>query len=474
MGGAVTEQPWGPDYKMTALSYVVSLMPPTILRELELERHGYRIHPQGPYFAPHPDGRALRLPDDRCRADARRSPVLAPGRGRVRRLGALARRPRRRAGAAPHRDPTAPRLASPARPPRSGPARVGRAPVGRARRRGHHAAVHDEHRGSARGPLRVRGHARRAVGQRRDRHLGRPPVRRDRVRDGAPQDRRRRRRQARRLGIPRGRHGRGHPRAALRPPSRSARTCGPMSTSNASSSATAGRTASCSSTGEEIHADVVIAATHPQITFLHQLDAADLPDDFVDDLAPVEDPQRHGEGQPRARPAARVPRRPGFDPEVHGGTIVLAPSLDHVEHAFQDAVAGRPRPTPFADICIPSVFDRTLAPEGTARDVDVHAVGARRVGDRTAPRRARALRRPGHRGCRGGRPRVHRLDPAPPGHRPVRDGAHLRADRRQHLPRRALARPAVPHAPGAGLRRLPHADRGASTRRRARPTAAAA
>ena len=56
--------------------------------------------------------------------------------------------------------------------------------------------------------------------------------------------------------------------------------------------------------------------------------------------------------------------QPTFDPDVHGGTIVLAPSLDHVEQAFQDAVAGRPAALPFADICIPSVFDRTLAPEG--------------------------------------------------------------------------------------------------------------
>jgi phytoene dehydrogenase-like protein len=55
---------------------------------------------------------------------------------------------------------------------------------------------------------------------------------------------------------------------------------------------------------------------------------------------------------------------PAFDPDVHGGTIVLARSLDEVEAAFQDAVAGRPATRPFADICIPSVFDPTLAPEG--------------------------------------------------------------------------------------------------------------
>jgi phytoene dehydrogenase-like protein len=66
-GAAITETPFGPDYKVTALSYVVSLMPPTVLRELELERHGYRIFPQHPYFAPQPDGRYLMMCDDPAR-----------------------------------------------------------------------------------------------------------------------------------------------------------------------------------------------------------------------------------------------------------------------------------------------------------------------------------------------------------------------------------------------------------------------
>ena len=33
---------------------------------------------------------------------------------------------------------------------------------------------------------------------------------------------------------------------------------------------------------------------------------------------------------------------PAFDPQVHGGTIVLAESLDDVENAYQQAVAGTP------------------------------------------------------------------------------------------------------------------------------------
>ena len=69
-GAAVTEQPWGPDYKVTMLSYVVSLLPPTILRDLQLERHGYRVYPQGPYFVPYPDGRSLQLPADPARRRA--------------------------------------------------------------------------------------------------------------------------------------------------------------------------------------------------------------------------------------------------------------------------------------------------------------------------------------------------------------------------------------------------------------------
>ena len=43
---------------------------------------------------------------------------------------------------------------------------------------------------------------------------------------------------------------------------------------------------------------------------------------------------------------------------------MLAESLDDIEFAFQDAVAGRPSAVPFADICIPSVFDDSLAPAG--------------------------------------------------------------------------------------------------------------
>jgi phytoene dehydrogenase-like protein len=116
--------------------------------------------------------------------------------------------------------------------------------------------------------------------------------------------------------------------------------------------------------GEELRADVVVAATHPQITFLEHIDPALLPSDFIGRI----ERWRSRSGTVKVNVAVdRLPEftaKPGYDPEVHGGTIVLAESLDDIEGAFQDAVAGRAADLPFADICIPSVFDPTLAPEG--------------------------------------------------------------------------------------------------------------
>ena len=63
-GAAVSEHPFGPEYTVTSLSYVVSLLPPDLVRDLQLDRHGYHVFPQGPYFAPRADGRYLRLPND--------------------------------------------------------------------------------------------------------------------------------------------------------------------------------------------------------------------------------------------------------------------------------------------------------------------------------------------------------------------------------------------------------------------------
>jgi len=116
--------------------------------------------------------------------------------------------------------------------------------------------------------------------------------------------------------------------------------------------------------GEEIAADTIVTTTHPKIAFLQHVDRKELPEDFVTAI----ERWKTRSGTVKVNVAIdRLPEfscKPGYDPTVHGGTIVLAQSVDDIEGAFQDAVAGRAAAKPFADICIPSVFDPTLAPPG--------------------------------------------------------------------------------------------------------------
>ena len=362
-GAAITEQPWGPDYRMTALSYVVSLMPPTIVRELRLDQHGYRIFPQGPYFAPRADGRALRLPDDpaaRHAEIARFSTADADAYERWEEwLGGLA-------------DVLGPLLT--ATPPAIGSHRpsdlLDQAALawrlrGLDQRRVADATrlfassiadlVEDRFESDAlRGVLSVSGVIGTWAGPR---SAGTAYVMAHHkigdVGDG----------KVGAWGFPEGGMG-----AVTRALADAATSFGAVIRTDAEVQRIQVRNGRATGVvladGEEVPADVVVAATHPQITFLRHLDAADLPEDFLDDL-------RHWKtrsGTVKVNVAVdRLPEfraHPGFDPDVHGGTIVLAPSLDHVEDAFQDAVAGRAARAPFADVSIPSVFDRSLAPEG--------------------------------------------------------------------------------------------------------------
>ena len=362
-GAAITEQPWGPDFKMTALSYVVSLMPPTIQRELQLERHGYRILPQGPYFAPHPDGRALRLPDNPRARHAAISMFSARDADAYERwetwLGGLA-------------DVLAPLLTE--TPPKLGSHHaadvLAQGRFGWTARHWNQRAVADITRlftmsiadlveeefesDAMRGVLSVSGVIGTWAGPR---SAGTAYVMAHHkigdVGDG----------QLGAWGFPEG--GMGALTQALRDAAESFGATVRTDTSVAKILVHNGSVIGVATeSGEEILATTVVAATHPQITFLQHLDAAELPDDFLADIRRW----KTRSGTVKINLALdRLPEfraAPGFNPAVHGGTIVLAPSLDHVEHAFQDAVSGHAATAPFADICIPSVFDRTLAPEG--------------------------------------------------------------------------------------------------------------
>jgi phytoene dehydrogenase-like protein len=362
-GAAVTETPWGPEFKMTALSYVVSLLPRTILEELELARFGYKIYPQFPYFAPRRDGRYLMMCDDPARRHAEIS------RFSPRDADELVSWDAWLGGLGARLGPMLTQI-----PPRLGSKRPGDllAALGVAWRfrgldprgvgdltRLMTMSVADllEERfesDAVRGVLSVSGVIGTWAGPRSP---GTAYVmahhKMGDVGDG----------QLGAWGFPEG--GMGGVTQALRA---AAEWLGATIRTEAEvvkiKVASGRATGVVLAGGDELDGDAVIATTHPQLTFLHHLDRAELPADFVTAI----ERWKSRSGTVKVNLALdRLPEfacKPGFDPEVHGGTIVLADSLDDLERGFQDAVAGAPARAPFADICIPSVFDPTLAPPG--------------------------------------------------------------------------------------------------------------
>jgi phytoene dehydrogenase-like protein len=66
-GCAVTEEIW-PGYKVSTAAYLTSLLQERIVRELELERHGYRVDAKDPaFFSAFPDGRHFFMWQDRAK-----------------------------------------------------------------------------------------------------------------------------------------------------------------------------------------------------------------------------------------------------------------------------------------------------------------------------------------------------------------------------------------------------------------------
>src|SRR6202166_727481 len=66
-GCAVTEEIW-PGYRVSTASYLSSLMQEKVVRELELEKFGYRVDAKDPaFFSPFPDGTHLFMWQDRAK-----------------------------------------------------------------------------------------------------------------------------------------------------------------------------------------------------------------------------------------------------------------------------------------------------------------------------------------------------------------------------------------------------------------------
>jgi phytoene dehydrogenase-like protein len=367
-GAATTEAPWpdAPEYKVTRLSYVMSLMPPTIISELDLARHGYKIYPMGPYYQAFPEGGSIKLYAD----DAKRNHEEV-SKWSKKDADAMPRWDAWLAGLA---DVLGPLLLTV--PPAIGSRRP-RDLAGTLRLAWRHrgldvrtiadvtrlmtmsiADLLDDWFDSpqVKGALAVNGvigtwagpyspgtayvMAHHSIGDVGDGHLGN-------------------------WGFQEG--GMGGVSAAIEAAARAhgaqIRTGARVARLIIEGDRAAGVVLD---NGEELRAQVIVSTLHPRTAFLEQVGAEYLPDAFVSDI----EHWKTRSGVVKINLA--LAELPDFtaDPgsqlqEHHTGSVEMAPSMEYMERAFQDARDGRPAQFPFSDGVIPTTFDTKLCPEGS-------------------------------------------------------------------------------------------------------------
>jgi phytoene dehydrogenase-like protein len=116
--------------------------------------------------------------------------------------------------------------------------------------------------------------------------------------------------------------------------------------------------------GEEITADIVASNADPKVTFLRLCDRKELPPDFV---GTIERFRCEGTSLKinlalRGLPDFRC--LPGTPGPHHKATMHICPSIEYVERAWDDAKYGKPSRSPLLEMTVPTMYDPSLAPEG--------------------------------------------------------------------------------------------------------------
>jgi phytoene dehydrogenase-like protein len=115
--------------------------------------------------------------------------------------------------------------------------------------------------------------------------------------------------------------------------------------------------------GEEIKAKVVASSLDPRRTFLQLVDVRALPADFV---ATIRNFRFRGSSAKVNLALDALPNftaLPGDGPHLRGA-VSISPTLDYLERAYDDAKYGDFSKRPYMDIVIPSLIDPHMAPPG--------------------------------------------------------------------------------------------------------------
>ena len=116
--------------------------------------------------------------------------------------------------------------------------------------------------------------------------------------------------------------------------------------------------------GEEIGARIVASNIDPKQTFLRLVSEKDLPDDFV---AAIRRFRCEGTSAKINLALSGLPSfraLPGAPAPQHRATMHICPSIDYIERAWDDAKYGRPSRAPLLELTCPTMYDPSLAPPG--------------------------------------------------------------------------------------------------------------
>jgi len=115
--------------------------------------------------------------------------------------------------------------------------------------------------------------------------------------------------------------------------------------------------------GEEIRADVVSSSVGPSLTFLKFIEARDLPGEFLEEVARYKYRGSSGKVNLALDALPNFTCLPGPGRHLRGA-ISISPSIEYMERAYDQAKYGEFSRRPYIDMVIPSLTDPSVAPPG--------------------------------------------------------------------------------------------------------------
>src|ERR1700723_1277915 len=115
--------------------------------------------------------------------------------------------------------------------------------------------------------------------------------------------------------------------------------------------------------GEEIRATVVSSSVDPNLTFLKMMDSKDLPADFLEDVRRYKYRGSSGKVNFALDGLPNFTSLPGVGRHLRGA-MSISPSVEYMERAYDQAKYGEFSQRPYVDMVIPSLTDPSVAPPG--------------------------------------------------------------------------------------------------------------